>query len=359
MRIVIIDDNIVNLELVTHLARKVEDCEPVPFQNPLAGLLWCTENDVDVVIVDFMMPEIDGIAFIRSFRELPDKGETPILMLTSDQDRETRYEALRCGANDILQRPVDAIEFWARLKNMMALRRSQKLLADRASHLALEVAKATLEIARREDEMITRLSRAAEFRDPETGAHILRMAQYSHVIAVKMGLPPGQCDLILKAAPMHDIGKVAIPDRILLKPGKLTADEFEIMKGHAEAGYRILRGSASQMLRIAAGIARSHHEKYDGSGYPLGLSGGMIPLPARIVAIADVFDALTSSRPYKDGWPVEQALHFLASGSGSHFDPICVSAFMARADEVRRIHDAFPGVEDSEARTHDLQYAPA
>ncbi len=359
MRIVIVDDNIVNLELVTHLARKVDDCEPIPFQNPLAALLWCTENDVDVVIVDFMMPEIDGIAFIRGFRELPDKADTPILMLTSDHDRETRYEALRCGANDILQRPVDAIEFWARLKNMTALRRSQQLLADRAAHLALEVAKATKEIAQREDEMITRLSRAAEFRDPETGAHILRMARYSHLIAVQMGLPKGQCDLILKAAPMHDIGKVAIPDSILLKPGKLTAEEFEIMKGHAEAGYRILRGSASQMLRIAAGIARSHHEKHDGSGYPLGLSSGMIPLPARIVAIADVFDALTSARAYKDGWPIEQALHFLAASSGTHFDPICVSAFMARVDEVRAIHAAFPGAEESEARSHDLQYVPA
>jgi putative two-component system response regulator len=359
MRIVIVDDNIVNLELVTHLARKLDDCEPIPFQNPLAALLWCTENDVDVAIVDFMMPEIDGIAFIRSFRELADKGDVPILMITSDHERETRYEALATGANDVLQRPIDAIEFWARLKNMMALRLHQHLLADRAAHLALEVAKATAEIAHREDEMITRLARAAEFRDPETGGHIMRMARYSHMIAVQMGLPRGQCDLIMKAAPMHDIGKVAIPDNILLKPGKLTPEEFEVMKGHAEAGYRILRGSASQMLRIAAGIARSHHEKYDGSGYPLGLSGGMIPLPARIVAIADVFDALTSARAYKDGWPVDQALHFLASGSGSHFDPVCVSAFMARADDVRRIQAAFPGVEDSEARSHDLQYAPA
>ncbi|MBK9777873.1 MAG: response regulator [bacterium] len=345
MRIAIVDDDPVNLQLVTSLVRKTGDGEPVPFQNPLAGLLWCTENDVDLLIVDFQMPEIDGISFIRSFRELPDKSDTPILMVTGDQDRQTRYEALQCGATDFLTKPVDAIEFRARLRNMLALRHSQRLLADRAAHLAAEVATATAEIARREDEMITRLSRAAEFRDPETGAHILRMARYSHIIAVQMGLRPGQCDLIMKAAPMHDIGKVAIPDHILLKPGKLTPDEFEIMKGHAETGYQILRGSASQMLRIAAGIARSHHEKYDGTGYPLGLSTGMIPLPARIVAVADVFDALTSSRPYKKAWSVEEALQLLTSGSGSHFDPVCISAFMARLDEVRAIKDAYPAEE--------------
>lgn len=345
MRVVIVDDDLVNLQLVTGLVRKVDGCEPVPFQNPLAALLWCTENEVDVLIVDFQMPQIDGISFIRSFRELPDKADTPSLMVTGDQDRHTRYDALEGGATDFLTKPVDSLEFRARLRNMLALRTSQKLLADRAAHLAAEVTAATTEIARREDEMIVRLARAAEYRDPETGAHIQRMARYSHIIAVQMGLRPGHCDLIMKAAPMHDIGKVAIPDHILLKPGKLTPEEFEVMKSHAEAGYQILRGSASQMLRIAAGIARSHHEKYDGTGYPLGLSTGMIPLPARIVAVADVFDALTSSRPYKEAWSVEKALQLLTTGSGSHFDPVCISAFMARLDDVRAIRDADPGDE--------------
>ena len=359
MRIVIVDDDLVNLQLVAGLVRKLGNDEPVPFRNPLAALLWCAENDVDLLIIDFMLPELDGVSFIRSFRELPDKADTPVLMVTDDLERGMRHEVLQCGATDILTKPLDAVEFRVRLKNMLTLRRNQQLLADRAAHLTMEVTLATTEIARREDEMITRLSRAAEFRDPDTGAHIQRMARYSHLIAVQMGLPPGQCDLILKAAPMHDIGKVAIPDNVLFKPGKLTGAEFEIMKGHADAGYRILKGSASQMLRIAAGIARSHHEKYDGTGYPLGLCGGMIPLPARIVAIADVFDALTSARPYKDAWPVDQALHFLASGSGAHFDPVCVSAFMARVDDVRAIQSAFPGSEDSAARNHDLQYVGA
>ena len=249
MRIAIVDDDPVNLQLVTSLVRKTGDGEPVPFQNPLAGLLWCTENEVDLLIVDFQMPEIDGISFIRSFRELPDKSDTPILMVTGDQDRQTRYEALQCGATDFLTKPVDAIEFRARLRNMLALRHSQRLLADRAAHLAVEVAKATAEIARREDEMITRLSRAAEFRDPETGAHILRMARYSHIIAVQMGLRPGQCDLIMKAAPMHDIGKVAIPDHILLKPGQ--ADPRRI-RDHEGARRDRLPDPARQRLADAA-----------------------------------------------------------------------------------------------------------
>lgn len=337
VRIAIVDDDPVNLQLLSGLVRRVGEHEPVPFQKPLTGLLWCAENDLDLLVVDFMMPELDGIAFIRSFRELPGRSDTPVLMITGDRERQTRYDALMIGATDFLTKPIDSVEFGARVRNMLALRHGQKLLEDRAAHLAEEVTAATAEIARREDEMIARLSRAAEYRDPETGAHIARMSHYSHLIAVQMGLRPGHCDLILKAAPMHDIGKVAIPDHILLKPGRLDADEMEIMKTHAEAGYRILRGSASQMLRIAAGIARSHHERYDGEGYPLGLSRGMIPLPARIVAVADVFDALTSARPYKPAWSLEKALDFLTAGSGSQFDPLCVSAFMARLDDVLRI----------------------
>lgn len=345
MRIAIVDDDPVNLQLLASLVRRAGEHEPVPFQQPLAGLLWCADNDLDLLVVDYLMPELDGIAFLRSFRELPGKSDIPALMITGDQERRTRYEALQGGATDFLTKPIDSLEFGARLKNMLALRHGQRLLADRAALLAEEVAAATAEIARREDEMITRLSRAAEYRDPETGAHILRMSRYSHVIAVQMGLRPGHCDLILKAAPMHDIGKVAIPDHILLKPGRLDADEMEVMKTHAEAGYRILRGSASQMLRIAAGIARSHHERYDGNGYPLGLSAGMIPLPARIVAVADVFDALTSARPDKPAWSVDEALAFLTKGSGSQFDPVCVSAFMARLDDVLRIQTEHAGDE--------------
>ena len=348
MQIVIVDDDPVTLQLIAALVRRLEEHEAVVFQSPLAGLLWCADHEVDLLVVDYQMPELDGVSFVRSFRELPDRAVTPVLMITGDAERQTRYESLKCGANDFLTKPVDALEFEARVRNMMTLREGQRLLADRAAHLEVEVSKAVAEIGRRETETVTRLARVAEYRDPETGAHILRMSEYSRLIAVQMGLPPGQCDLVLRAAPMHDIGKVAIPDHILLKPGRLTPEEFEIMKGHAEAGYQILRGSASALLRMAAGIARSHHERYDGNGYPLGLMRGMIPLPARIVAVADVFDALTTARPYKQAWSVEDAVAFVTANSGSHFDPVCVSAFVARLDEIVTVREATLASEAAE-----------
>jgi putative two-component system response regulator len=224
---------------------------------------------------------------------------------------------------------------------MISLRRSQKALADRAAWLAEKVAEATSEILDREHEMITRLSRAAEFRDPETGAHIQRMSNYSQVIADQLGLPREEQELILRAAPMHDVGKIAIPDNILLKPGKLDETEFAIMKTHAEKGYEILRGSRSSLLDIAAMIARSHHEKFDGSGYPLGLAGEAIPLYGRIVAVADVFDALTTERPYKKPWAIEDAMDFLFANAGTHFDPLCVAAFIARIKDVLAIRASY------------------
>jgi response regulator RpfG family c-di-GMP phosphodiesterase len=286
------------------------------------------------LIVDYMMPAPDGLEFIRRYREKPENADIPVLMITADHEKETRYAALESGANDFLTKPIDNAEFRARLRNMISLRRSQKALADRAAWLAEKVGEATREILDREHEMITRLSRAAEFRDPETGAHIQRMALYSQLIAQQLGLPEAEQELILRAAPMHDVGKIAIPDRILLKPGKLDAVEFEIMKTHAEKGWEILRDSRSQLLDIAAVIARSHHEKFDGGGYPLGLKGEAIPLHGRIVAVADVFDALTTERPYKKAWKIEHALEFLHAGAGAHFDPLCVAAFVARIDEV-------------------------
>jgi putative two-component system response regulator len=248
-----------------------------------------------------------------------------------------RYRALRLGAIDFLNKPLDGPEFLARVKNMLDLRASQKLVAARAEWLASEVEKATREILARERETLFCLGRAAEYRDPETGAHILRMAHYSRLIAERLGLSTDEQQLILSAAPMHDIGKLGTPDNILLKPGRLTPEEFEIMKQHAVIGYRILKDSSSRVLQAGAEIAHTHHEKFDGSGYPNGLRGEAIPLHGRIVAVADVFDALTSERPYKKAWEVERALEFLREGSGTHFDPRCVDAFVRDFDEVLAI----------------------
>jgi len=262
-------------------------------------------------------------------------------MITANDQLEVRYHALEDGANDFLSKPIDKIEFKARVRNMLALRANQKRLEDQASWLAEEVVKATEEIVGRERETILRLSRAAEYRDPETGAHILRMAHYAWLIAVRLGLPVPQQQLLLEAAPMHDVGKVGVPDHILLKPAKLDTHEFEIMKQHAQMGYRILAGSQSPLLQMAAEVALHHHEKFDGTGYPLGLVGDTIPLTARIVAVADVFDALTSARPYKPAWDIDRAVEFMRAERGRHFDPRCVDAFLHDFDEVLAIRERY------------------
>jgi len=266
-------------------------------------------------------------------------------MITANDGRGVRHEALQIGATDFLTKPVDRIEFSARVRNMLNLGSSRKKLADKASWLAEEVKKATAAIHAREQELLFRMSRAAEFRDPETGAHIQRMAHYSQLIADRLGWSAEDQDLILRAAPMHDIGKIGIPDHILLKPGALTREEFETMKTHAALGYELLKGSESAILQTAASIALSHHEKFDGSGYPSGLVGDAIPLFGRVVTVADVFDALTSERPYKKAWPVERAQALLRESAGTHFDPTCVDAFMSCWDDVLTICERYQDAE--------------
>ena len=343
--ILIIDDSDINLTLLKALVLKLGECNPVLFAQPLQALDWCRENIPDLVIVDYMMPEMDGLKFISAFRALHGRTEIPVLMITANDQRDIRYEALLGGANDFLTKPVDRVEFSARVRNMLSLRMGQKYLADRATHLSALVDEQTHEIREGEKELIFRMSRAAEFRDPETGAHIQRMAYYSQVIAKGLGLDEKAQKTILEAAPMHDVGKIGIPDYILLKPGKLSAEEFEVMKNHAKLGYELLDGSGSEILRAGAEIAISHHEKYDGTGYPHGLVGTKIPLFGRIVAVADVFDALTSERPYKQAWPLEEAVRFLEDGRGMHFDPLCVEAFLAGWDEVQAIRQKFQDEE--------------
>lgn len=341
MRVLIIDDAQMNVTLLQHLVRKLPDCEPVCFTDPAAGLAWGLANEADLLIVDYMMPEISGTELVAQFRALPRNADIPILMVTANHETELRHHALQIGVTDFLNKPLDNVEFLARTRNMLDLRKSHKQLADRAQWLADEVRKATADIVERERETIICLSKAAEYRDPETGSHILRMAHYSRLIAQQLGLSEDQQNILLEAAPMHDIGKVGTPDMILLKPGKLDEAEFAIMKRHASNGYEILSRSQSPLLKVAAEIAHTHHEKFDGSGYPSGLTGEQIPLFGRIVAVADVFDALTSERPYKRAWALTDAQQFLRDHSGTHFDPQCVEAFMASWDAVQIIRTQF------------------
>lgn len=340
-QVLIVDDAEINLILFEALIRRMGDCEPIKFTDAVQGLAWAQTHDVDLVIVDYMMPGLHGIDFIHQLRATKGREDVPVLMITANDQKQVLYRALDAGATDFLTKPVDKVEFMARVNNMLQLGASRKVLANRATWLAEEVRKATVEIVQRERETVVRLSKAAEYRDPETGAHILRMAHYSELIAKGLGLSLAEQELLLEAAPMHDIGKVGIADHILLKPGRLTADEFEIMKQHSTFGYEILRGSASRVLQAGAEIARAHHEKFDGSGYPNGLVGEAIPIFSRIVAVADVFDALTSERPYKKAWSLERAAEHIKASAGIHFDPECVNTLFSHWDEALEIRHRF------------------
>lgn len=346
MKVVIVDDTHINLVLMSRLMEKLEDVTTVAFQSAREALAWCRANPYDLLILDYMMPEINGLEFIGQLDPDP-RARPPVLMVTASQDVEIRHRALENGANDFLIKPIDKVEFLARTRNMLELRRATLALQSRASWLASEVSKATAELRAREQETILLLCRASEYRDPETGAHIQRMAHYSCLIAAELGMSNEEQERILNAAPMHDIGKVGTPDHILLKPGRLNPEEMEVMRQHALIGYNILKSSEAAMLQLAAEIAYSHHERYDGTGYPNGLKGEAIPLAGRIVAVADVFDALTNVRPYKQAWTLEAAKAFLVENSGTHFDPKCVEALLKRWPAVLEIRDRH---DDSAAR---------
>ncbi|MGV7207063.1 HD-GYP domain-containing protein [Oxalobacteraceae bacterium A2-2] len=343
MHILIIDDDRSNTALFSHMLEMLDGVTPHAMHSAQEALLWCRDNEPDLILVDYMMPGMDGLDFLRAFRELPVRAAVPVVMVTADVQHAVRHEALRRGANDFLTKPLNFVELNARVGNLLALRRAQLQLAERAETLAEAVRKATEAIAAREREAIYRLSRAAEFRDPDTGSHLLRMAAYSALIALHLGLPEEQCVAIHDAAPMHDIGKLGIPDAILLKPGRLSVAEMETMRSHPRLGASILADSESPLLQLGAVIALTHHERYDGQGYPDGLAGTAIPLPGRIVAVADVYDALTSQRPYKQAWTHEQAREAIEQQSGGHFDPACVEALFrdpAALEEIRsRLRD--------------------
>lgn len=341
MNVVIVEDTPVNLVLMQSLVRRLGDHDCKVFSEPELGLAWCFAEAPDLIIVDYMMPVMDGIEFIGHCRANENLRNRPILMVTAAADKEVRYAALEAGATDFLTKPIDKNEFTPRVRNMLRLRESMIAETRRADELAIEVRKATAEIHLRERETVIRLAKAAEFRDPETGSHILRMAHYSAIIANQLGLSRTLIEHILLAAPMHDVGKLGTPDHILLKPGRLSPEELEIMRQHAAIGHEILKNSSSPVLQLAAEIALSHHEKFDGTGYPLNLEGDDIPMSGRIVAVADVFDALTSERPYKPAWDIERARAHIVAGCGGHFDPACVQAFETRWEDILEIHTKY------------------
>lgn len=339
MNIVSIDDNKNNLFLIEVICSSM-NLNVISFSEPLEGLLYVLKNPVDMIVVDYMMPNLDGLEFIKEFRKQNTK--VPIIMITAAGDDEKIHKkAFENGVNDFLSKPVNATLFEARVINLLTNYQNQILLEDRAKHLEIEVAKATEVLVNREHETLKILGKTAEYKDPETASHVARVAHYSRMLAREIGLTLEEQDLIFYAAPFHDLGKVGIEDKILLKPAKLDKEEFDVMKTHAMIGYEILKDAQSDYLKAGATIALNHHEKYDGSGYPYGLKGDDIHIYGRIVAVVDVFDALTSHRPYKKAWSFQEALELLISESGKHFDPKIVEAFEKNISEVEEIYNQF------------------
>lgn len=338
--ILIIDDQLTSRQILQQLVISIEENISVEaFSNPLEALEWTTGNTTDLILVDYKMPEMNGIEFIKRFRTHPASSHVPVIMVTSIEDRAVRYEALEAGATDFLMKPVDHHECRARCNNLLTQYQQYKIISDRSRWLERRVSEATSEIRLRERETLLRLARAGEYRDEETGNHVVRMAKYSRIIAEQLGFSKDDADVIEMAAPMHDIGKIGIRDDILLKPGKLTHEEFEIMKRHTIIGYDILKDSPSKYLQMGGVIALCHHEKFDGTGYPYGKKGTEIPIEARIVAVADVYDALVSDRPYKNAWSTDASLDYMESHSGKHFDPDALHAFIEQLDTVSKIQN--------------------
>ena len=339
MKIVSIDDNENNLFLIEAICTDM-DLNVKSFSEPLEALMYVLQNSVDMILIDYMMPNLNGLEFIEEFRKK--KKNVPIIMITAAGDDENIHKkAFELGANDFLSKPVNSTIFQARVVNLLSNYQNQILIEDRAKLLEKEVEKATVILQKREHETLSILGKTAEYKDPETASHVARVAHYSKLLAREYGLDTKKQEIVFYAAPFHDLGKVGIEDRILLKPEKLTPDEFEIMKTHAKIGYEILKDSQSEYLQAGAIIALTHHEKYDGSGYPSNLKGEDIHIFGRIVAIADVFDALTSFRPYKLAWTFEEAMNYLKQKSGSDFDPKLVELFSNNIDEVVDIYNSF------------------
>lgn len=337
INILAIDDEPTNLLLVQHALRRLGYPACVCEEDSRRGIERFRTEKYDLVLLDLNMPGMNGIEVLAEIGEEARRYSVPIIVLTAQGDRNTRLMLLNAGARDFLAKPLDIAELGVRIANLMEMRSLHLALRDRNDELEIRVAERTRELHATRLELIRRLSIAAEFRDSETGLHVRRMSLYAEAIGRAMGLSAHDCDLLLNASPMHDVGKIGVPDLILLKPGKLSEAEFEEMKRHTVIGARILSGHDSELLQAAHDIALHHHERWDGGGYPHGLAGNAIPPFARIAAVADVFDALTAIRPYKRAWSTDEAFAYILEQSGRQFDPEAARAFAACGETLLAI----------------------
>jgi len=341
--ILVVDDQPQNIDLLeAHLVP--QGYEIITAASGEEALDKLSGNPIDLMLLDVMMPEMNGFEVTRRVRQDNTHRLLPIILVTSLRETEDRVKGIEAGCDDFISKPVEKIEILARVRSLLKVKAYNDLVSNYQKELETEVAARTEELKHAFEmikaaslETIYRLSKAAEYKDKDTGAHIQRMSLYSAALARRMGLDESTIESILYAAPMHDLGKIGIPDGILLKPTRLDAAEWEIMKQHAVIGAEILKGSDAEFIRMGETIALSHHEKWDGSGYPKGLKGIEIPIAGRITTIADVFDALTSKRPYKEPFCVEHSLAVIKEGRGVYFDPEVTDAFFAIKDEILTI----------------------
>lgn len=354
-KILIVDDQPANVILIEKILEIDGYINVISTTDPLQVETLYMQQGSDLVLLDLNMPKMDGYKVLERLREV-DPDYPPIIVLTAQSDRESRIRALDLGARDFLAKPFDRVELMTRIRNMLEVRIMTKAIKNQNAILDAMVQERTKEINETRLEVIRRLGRAAEYRDDITGYHIIRMSRYSQLLSLAAGMSEDEAEMILNASPMHDIGKIGIPDYVLLKPGKLEPEEWKIMQTHVEIGVVILSGSSFKLMDLAAEIAQNHHEKWDGSGYPCGLSGEDIPLSGRIVAVADVFDALTTERPYKKAWTVDETVDLLKEQSGKHFDPELVEMFLEILPDILEIRDHY--AEKPSPESHLIEEQP-
>ncbi|SEN53399.1 putative two-component system response regulator [Loktanella fryxellensis] len=340
MQICVVDDEPIALTIVRTVLSRDLAHDVACFSDPIAALDHCAVSPCDLVLIDYRMGSLNGIDMVIRLRSMPAYAHVPVVMLTADGDRAVRIAAIEAGVTDFLNKPFDPDELRIRVRNLLSLRQAQLALTDRARTLDAAVKDAVAKLADREEELIWRLSRAIETRDGSTGQHISRVAAVAAIIARNHGMPQDYCRTLYLATPLHDTGKIGISDAILNKAGRLTEAEMARIRRHTDIGASILEEGESDLIRMAHEIALFHHEKWDGTGYGTGLAGNAIPLSGRIVAVADVFDALCSPRVYKAAWPFDTALAEIRRQNGYHFDPACVAAFEAGLTEIRSIYAA-------------------
>ncbi len=346
-RIFLVDDEPSNLRLLDRMLASQGYVQRVSIEDPREVLARYRQARPDLILLDINMPHLDGYQVMAQLQALNDPLLPPIVVLTAQHGRDALIKALAAGARDFIGKPVDRAELLMRVRNLLDAQLAHRMVHDQKSVLEEMVLQHTQELNNTRLQVVQRLGWAAEYRDEETGSHILRMSHMSALLARTVGWSESDCNLMLHASPMHDIGKIGIPDAILLKPGKFEPHEWAIMQTHASIGGHLLDGDDSDLMRMAREIALSHHEKWDGSGYPGGLAGAAIPLAGRIAALADVFDALTSVRPYKKAWTIEAAVTLIKESSGTHFDPALAEAFLSVLPAVLSIRTHFS--EDHES----------